>query len=48
MFSVSSLPILIFTHIHTHIPIYVSKDKIFVLFTLANYGPIYLIDFTNM
>ena len=34
--------------IYTHIAICVSKDNIFILFTLANYGPIYLIDFTNM
>ena len=33
---------------HTHIPTYVSKDKIFILLTLVNYGPIYLIDFTNL
>ncbi len=26
---------------------YVSKAKIFILLTLANYGPIYLIDVTN-
>ena len=39
-------PSLIYTL--THIPMYVSKDKIFILFTLASYGPIYLIDFTNM
>ena len=32
-------------HIHTHIPMYVSKDKIFILLTLATYGPIYLLDF---
>ena len=36
------------TYIHTHIPMYVSKDKIFILLTLANYGTIYLIDFINM
>ena len=41
-------PSLIYTHTHTHIPMYVSKDKIFILITSANYGPIYLIDFTNM
>ena len=35
-------PSLIYTHM------YVSKYKIFILLTLANYGPIYLIDFTNM
>ena len=34
--------------IYTHIPMYVSKDKIFILLTSANYGPFYLIDFTNM
>ena len=31
--------------VYTHIPMYVSKDKILILFTLADYGPIYLIDF---
>ena len=36
------------THIHTHIPMYVSKDKNFILLTSANYGPIYMMDFTNM
>ena len=30
------------THIHTLIPTYVSKDKIFIL-TSANYGPIFII-----
>ena len=39
-------PSLIYTH--THIPMYVSKAQIFILLTSANYGPIYLIDFTNM
>ena len=33
--------------IYTHIPMYVNTDKILILLTLANYGPIYLIDFTN-
>ena len=37
---------LIYTY--THIPMYVSKDKIFILLTSANHGTIYLIDFTNM
>ena len=36
------------TYIDTHIPMYVSKANIFILLTLANYGPIYLIDFTNI
>ena len=36
------------THIHMHIPMYVSKGKIFILLTSANYWSIYLIDFTNM
>ena len=36
------------TYIHTHIPMYVSKANIFILLTSANYGPIYLIDFTNI
>ena len=34
--------------IYTHIPMYVSKDNIFILLTLANYEPICLRDFTNM
>ena len=34
--------------IYTHIPMYVSTAKIFILLTSANHGPIYLIDFTNM
>ena len=34
--------------IYTHIHMYVSKAKIFILLTSANYGPIYLIDFTDM
>ena len=34
--------------IYSHIPMYVSKDKIFIPLTWANYGPIYLIEFTNM
>ena len=33
------------THIHTHLPMYVSKDKIFIFLSLANYWPIYFIDF---
>ena len=33
--------------IYTHKPMYVSKDKNFILLTSANYGPIYSIDFTN-
>ena len=33
---------------NTHISMYVSKANIFILLTSANYGPIYLIDFTNM
>ena len=36
------------SHTHTHTHTYVSKDKTFILLTSANYGPIYLIDYTNM